>query len=174
VIIMKISEQDQKLWSEYYSRGEEWFRSIPPDLLVSIVEVISPVEIPEQAADIFARASSALTTGAPALATIVLNQTKRYIQNPDECTPSSWTYHTLKYIDPVDTGYFDDALKGFPDTEAALNEIHCSADQLVGIKPCFSFTAQLEEAYPYTRDVLIPKACNFVAKKAAKKIQEMM
>jgi hypothetical protein len=171
---MPISEEDQNLWSEYYSRGEQWFRSIPPDLLTSIIEVISPVEIPQQAADLFSKSASAFTTAAPALATIVLNQTKRYIKDPEQCTPSSWTYHTLKYITPVDTGYFDDALRGFPDTEAALNEIHCSADQLVGIKPCFSFTAQLEEAYPYTRDVLIPKACNFVAKKAAEKIQKAM
>jgi hypothetical protein len=171
---MEVSDADKHLWKEYYSRGEQWFREIPPDLLTSIIDVVSPIKMPEQLENITARAANAFVTAVPALATIVLNQTKNYIDNPDECTASSWTYHTIKYIDPVDTGYFDDALKGFDGVEPLLNEIHCSADQLKPIEPCFSFTAQLREAYPYSRDVLIPKACNFIARKVSQKIQEAM
>ena len=164
---MPISDQDADFWSQYYSRGATWFKELPPELLTTFVETVLGVELPP----IADRAAAQFIKGLPLLAPIVTAQTTHYIYNPDECTASSWTYHTLKYIDPVDTSYFDDALKGVEGAEQALAEIHCSADQLKNVKPCFSLREQIRSAYPYSTEVLIPKVCNYVKQKVKSRME---
>jgi hypothetical protein len=167
-----MNRDDKDFWEQYYSRGKEWFSELPPSFVQDIVEVTADLELPEQAAKLLGKGGAAFRELFTFLAPAVLGQTKNYIENPDQCTPSSWTYHTVKYANTIDAGYWDDALRGFESAKEVQARIHSTAQEFDHPKDCFSFRKQLD-MLPETVIAGLPRISQLVKQRLEQRDREV-